>query len=571
MKHQQLVRRLFWLAAVMSLASDSKGFDRPTGDPQQGRSMIVAEHGIVATSQPLAAQAGLDVLKRGGNAADAAVAAGAVMGVVEPMSCGIGGDLFVIYWDNKTKKLYGLNASGRSPYQLTRDVFTKQGLEQIPDEGPLSWSVPGCVSGWNDLLARFGSRPLAELLGPAIVYAERGFAVSEIIAADWKSSAKSLARRPDAAKTFLVEGRAPAVGELFRNPRLAATYRAIATGGADAFYRGPIAEQVVAFSRSQGGYFSRQDFDDHRNEWVDPVSTHYRGYDIWELPPNGQGIAVLEMLNLLEGYNLASMGPASADYLHLLIEAKKLAFADRARFYTDPAFARLPLAELISKPYAQRQRGRIDLARAATDVPAGDPRLIHGDTIYLAVVDNDRNCCSYIQSNYYGFGSQMVPGDLGFALQNRGTLFALDEEHLNRYEPHKRPFHTIIPALVTKGGRPWLVFGVMGGDMQPQGHVQVLVNLIDFKMNVQAAGDAPRVRHSGSAAPTGVSGDPAGGSVFVESGISDATVAALREKGHRVSRARGGYGGYQGILIDWEHGTLAGGSESRKDGCAAGY
>jgi len=533
--------------------------------------MIVAEHGIVATSQPLAAQAGLDVLKRGGNAADAAVAAGAVMGVVEPMSCGIGGDLFVIYWDNKTKKLYGLNASGRSPYQLTRDVFTKQGLEQIPDEGPLSWSVPGCVSGWNDLLARFGSRPLAELLGPAIVYAERGFAVSEIIAADWKSSAKSLARRPDAAKTFLVEGRAPAVGELFRNPRLAATYRAIATGGADAFYRGPIAEQVVAFSRSQGGYFSRQDFDDHRNEWVDPVSTHYRGYDIWELPPNGQGIAVLEMLNLLEGYNLASMGPASADYLHLLIEAKKLAFADRARFYTDPAFARLPLAELISKPYAQRQRGRIDLARAATDVPAGDPRLIHGDTIYLAVVDNDRNCCSYIQSNYYGFGSQMVPGDLGFALQNRGTLFALDEEHLNRYEPHKRPFHTIIPALVTKGGRPWLVFGVMGGDMQPQGHVQVLVNLIDFKMNVQAAGDAPRVRHSGSAAPTGVSGDPAGGSVFVESGISDATVAALREKGHRVSRARGGYGGYQGILIDWEHGTLAGGSESRKDGCAAGY
>ncbi|HQU43967.1 MAG TPA: gamma-glutamyltransferase [Pirellulales bacterium] len=571
MNHRQFVRRFFCLATVMSISSYSKGSDRPSGDAHQGRSMIVAEHGMVATSQPLAAQAGLDVLKRGGNAADAAVAAGAVMGVVEPMSCGIGGDLFVIYWDNKTKKLYGLNASGRSPYQLTRDVFAKQGLDQIPDEGPLSWSVPGCVSGWNDLLARFGSRPLAELLGPAIAYAERGFPVSEIIAADWKSSAKSLARRPDAAKTFLVEGRAPAVGELFRNPRLAATYRAIATGGADAFYRGPIAEQIVAFSRSQGGYFSRQDFDDHRNEWVDPVSTHYRGYDVWELPPNGQGIAVLEMLNLLEGYDLASMGPASADYLHLLIEAKKLAFADRARFYADPAFARLPLAELISKPYAERQRGRIDLARAATDVPAGDPRLVHGDTIYLAVVDNDRNCCSYIQSNYYGFGSQMVPGDLGFALQNRGTLFALDEEHLNRYEPHKRPFHTIIPALVTKGGRPWLVFGVMGGDMQPQGHVQVLVNLIDFKMNVQAAGDAPRVRHSGSATPTGLSGDPAGGSVFVESGISDATVAALREKGHRVSRARGGYGGYQGILIDWEHGTLAGGSESRKDGCAVGY
>ena len=533
--------------------------------------MIVAEHGIVATSQPLAAQAGLDILKRGGNAADAAVAAGAVMGVVEPMSCGIGGDLFVIYWDNKTKKLYGLNGSGRSPYKLTREVFAKQGLTEIPDEGPLSWSVPGCVAGWSDLVARFGSRPLAELLEPAINYAEHGFPVSEIIAADWKSSTKSLARWPDAAATFLIDGRPPAVGEKFRNPRLAATYRAIAGSGADAFYRGSIAEQIVKFSKANGGYFSLDDFSDHRSEWVDPVSTNYRGYDVWELPPNGQGIAVLEMLNMLEGYDLASMGPTSADYLHLFIEAKKLAFADRARFYADPTFARLPLAELISKPYAERQRRRIDLARAATDVPPGDPKLAHGDTIYLTVVDKDRNCCSYIQSNYYGFGSQMIPGDLGFALQNRGTLFALDDEHLNRYEPHKRPFHTIIPALVTKDGRPWFVFGVMGGDMQPQGHVQVLVNLIDFDMNVQAAGDAPRVRHSGSATPTGLSGDADGGSVFVESGISNEAVAALRAKGHRVARARGGYGGYQGILIDWQHGTLAAGSESRKDGCAVGY
>ena len=564
-------RALFCLAVVVMMHSPSAGFDRPSGEPQQGRSVVVAQHGIVATSQPLASQAGLDVLKRGGNAADAAVAAGAVLGVVEPMSCGIGGDLFVIYWDNKTKKLYGLNASGRSPYELTRDVFAKQGLSQIPDHGPLSWSVPGCVSGWSDLVQRFGSRPLTELLEPAIGYAEDGFPVSEIIAADWKSSEKSLSRWPDSAKTFLIDGRAPAVGEIFRNPRLAASYRTIAAGGGDAFYRGKIADAIVAFSQANGGYFSRKDFEDHRNDWVEPVSTNYRGYDVWELPPNGQGIAVLEMLNLLEGYDLATMGPGSTDYLHLFIEAKKLAFADRAKFYADPAFERPPVAELISKPYAERQRRRIDLVHAATDVPAGDPRLGHGDTIYLTVVDSDRNCCSYIQSNYSGFGSQMVPGELGFALQNRGSLFALDETHANRYEPHKRPFHTIIPALVTKEGRPWFVFGVMGGDMQPQGHVQVLVNLIDFKMNVQAAGDAARVRHSGSATPTGLAGDAEGGSVYVESQISDATIAAMRAKGHRVSRARGGYGGYQGILIDWEHGTLHGASESRKDGCAVGY
>ena len=571
MSGHHLRHGLFCLFAMMTVHSHSAGFDRPSGEPRQGRSVVVAQHGIVAASQPLAVQAGLDVLKRGGNAADAAVAAGAVLGVVEPMSCGIGGDLFVIYWDSQTKKLYGLNASGRSPYELTREVFANQKLPQIPDHGPLSWSVPGCVAGWSDLVQRFGSRPLGELLAPAIGYAEQGFPVSEIIAADWKSSEKSLAAWPDSATTFLIDGRAPAVGEIFRNPRLAASYRAVAAGGADAFYRGAIADSIVAFSRANGGYFSRRDFEDHRNDWVEPVSTHYRGYDVWELPPNGQGIAVLQMLNLLEGYDLAALGPGSADYSHLFIEAKKLAFADRARFYADPAFERLPVAELISKPYAERQRGRIDPARAAADVPAGDPRLRRGDTIYLSVVDKDRNCCSYIQSNYSGFGSQMVPGELGFALQNRGSLFALDDSHSNRFEPHKRPFHTIIPALVTKDGRPWFVFGVMGGDMQPQGQVQVLVNLIDFQMNVQAAGDAARLRHSGSDTPTGLAGDPEGGHVYVESQISDATIAALVAKGHRVSRARGGYGGYQGILIDWQQGTLHGGSESRKDGCAAGY
>ncbi|HEV3340567.1 MAG TPA: gamma-glutamyltransferase [Pirellulales bacterium] len=553
------------------MKNHAAGYDRPSGDLHQSRSAVVARHGIVATSQPLAAQAGLDVLKAGGNAADAAVAAGAVIGVVEPMSCGVGGDLFVIYWDNKSKKLYGLNASGRSPYELSREIFAKQGLSQIPDQGPLSWSVPGCVSGWSDLAQRFGTRPLGELLQPAIEYAEKGFPVSEIIAADWKSSEKNLAKWPDSAATFLIDGRAPAEGEIFCNPRLATTYRAIAAGGADSFYRGKIADGIVAFSKANGGYFSRRDFEDHRNDWVEPVSTNYRGYDVWELPPNGQGIAVLEMLNLLEGFDLASMGPGSADYLHRFVESKKLAYADRAKFYADPTFEKLPLAELISKAYAERQRRRIDPAQAAVDVPPGDPRLARGDTIYLTVVDKDRNCCSYIQSNFSGFGSQVVPGQLGFALQNRGALFALTDDHPNRLEPHKRPFHTIIPALVTKDGRPCFVFGVMGGDMQPQGHVQVLVNLIDFKMNVQAAGDAARVRHSGSATPTGLPGDADGGIVYVESGISDDVIAALSAKGHRVMRARGGYGGYQGILIDWEHGTLHGASESRKDGCAVGY
>ena len=537
----------------------------------QTRSVVVAEHGVVATSQPLAVQAGLEVLRRGGNAADAAVAAGAVLGVVEPLSCGIGGDLFVIYWDAKSKKLYGLNASGRSPFDLSRDVFLKQGLREIPDEGPLSWSVPGCVSGWDDLLRRFGSRSLAEVLQPAIGYAEQGFPVSEIIARDWQSAAEDLARWPASAETFLPGGRAPAVGQVFRNPRLAATYRALAAGGADAFYRGEVARQIVEFSQANGGYFSARDFAEHRNDWVEPVSTSYRGYDVWELPPNGQGIAALQMLNLLEGYDVAALGPGSPEYLHLLVEAKKLAFADRAKFYSDPAFNQLPVAELIGKPYAERRRRLIDRARAATEVPPGEARLARGDTIYLAVVDKHRNCCSYIQSNYYSFGSRVVPGELGFALQNRGTLFALDAEHLNRFEPHKRPFHTIIPALVTQGGRPWFVFGVMGGDMQPQGHAQVLVNLIDFKLNVQAAGDAARVRHSGSATPTGLPADAAGGTVFVESGVSDEAVEELRNKGHRVTRARGGYGGYQGILIDWEHGVLHGASDPRKDGCAAGY
>ncbi len=546
-------------------------YERTAGKPHQSRSVVIAKNGIVATSHPLAAQTGLDILKAGGNAADAAIAANAMIGLVEPMSCGIGGDLFVIYWDQKTQKLYGLNGSGRSPLKLTRETFKQKGLTEIPTYGPLSWSVPGCVDGWDELRKRFGSMPLEKLLASSIHYAEEGVPVPEVIAGYWSGSESRLKEWPDSVRTYLPNGRAPKLGEVFRNPRLGATYRAIATDGRDAFYKGNIAKQIVAFSEQNGGFFSLADFEKHSSEWIEPVSTNYRGYDVWELPPNGQGIAVLEMLNVLEQFDVKSLGHNSGELLHLLVEAKKLAFADRAKFYADPAFNKLPVKELISKSYAKAQRARIRLDQAATNVPAGDPKLAHGDTIYLTVVDKDRNCCSLIQSNYYGFGSQVVPGEVGFAMQNRGTLFALDDEHLNRFEPGKRPFHTIIPAFVTQNGKPYFCFGVMGGDMQPQGHVQVLLNVIDFGMNVQAAGDAARVCHYGSQTPTGEPMDPNGGSVAIEGGVSAEAAKFLKARGHNVVRSPGGYGGYQGILIDWQNGVLHGATEPRKDGAAVGY
>jgi gamma-glutamyltranspeptidase/glutathione hydrolase len=548
------------------------GYDRPGENPRQSRSVVIAPHGIVATSHPLAAQVGLDVLKSGGTAADAAIATNAMLGLVEPMSCGIGGDVFVIYWDNKTQKLYGLNGSGRSPYKLTRDVFKQKGLTEIPRQGLLCWSVPGCVAGWEDLRARFGKKSLADILSGAIAYGEGGFPVSEVIAGYWRGAEGAFKNWPDSAATYLVDGRAPAEGEIFRNPRLAASYRAIANGGPAAFYTGSIAQKIVSFSDANGGYLTLKDLADHHSDWVDPVSTNYRGYDVWELPPNGQGISALQMLNLIEPHDVRKMGRGSADWFHLFVEAKKLAFADRAKFYADPAFARLPTEELISKPYAARRAKRLSMEVAARDVPAGDPKLERGDTVYLTVVDKDRNCCSFIQSNFFGFGSLVVPGDVGFVMQNRGQLFALDDDHLNRLEPHKRPFHTIIPAFVTKDGKPWLCFGVMGGDMQAQGHVQILVDLVDFDMNVQEAGDAARVQHEGSATPTGEPAEPDGGRVYVEPDVPDDVVSALEKKGHRVARARGGgFGGYQAILIDWKNGVLHGASEPRKDGAAVGY
>ncbi len=557
-------------AMCLGAKAEDAGYDRPYGDPKQSRSAVVATHGMVATSHPLAAQVGLDVLQSGGNAADAAIAVNAMLSVVEPMNCGPGGDLFAIYWDSRTQKLYGLNASGRSLYNISRELFAQRGMDQIPVDGPLSWSVPGGGCGWSELNRRFGTRPLGELLKDAIQTAEEGCPVPQIIAGYWQAAEKGLLECPETAATFLTDGRAPRCGEVFKNPRLAASYRAMAAGGAEAFYRGDIARQIVDYSQKNGGLMTLKDFADHQSEWVEPLSTDYRGYRVWELPPNGQGTAVLEMLNLLEPYGIRAMGSGSADYLHLFTEVKKLAFADRACFYSDPAFGDAPIAELISKEYARRQAGRIDPQKAAVDVPPGDPKLSDGDTVYLTVVDKDRNCCSLIQSIFHHFGSKIVPGDVGFAMQNRGSLFALDEHHLNRLEPHKRPFHTIIPAMVTRDGKPWFCFGVMGGDMQPQGHVQILVNLIDFEMNVQAAGDAARVQHMGSATPTG---QPAagGGTVLVESGISEAAVSDLVRRGHRVERRKAFFGGYQGIVIDWEQGVLHGATESRNDGAVVGW
>jgi len=550
--------------------------DSPPGTPRHvrragrvGRSVVHSGHGMVATSQPLAVQAAIAVLRSGGNAVDAAITANAVLGVVEPMSCGVGGDLFAMVWEARSGKLFGLNASGRSPYRATLDEMRGRGLTELPIDGPLSWSVPGAVDGWEELRARFGSRPLAELLEPAIAIAEEGFPVSEVIAGMWEASGPALAAHPDAARTYLPGGRAPRTGEVFRNPDLAATYRELARGGRDAFYRGRIARDLVAFSQASGGLLAPDDLADTSASWVDPVGSEYRGVSVWEMPPPSQGITTLQILNLLEGFDLRSLGPRSADYWHLFVEAKKIAWADRARFIADPSSARVPVEELISKRYAAERRKLIDPRRARAGLPPGEP--LRGDTVYLAAVDAERNCVSLMQSIYQHFGSGMVPGRLGFALQNRGSQFSLDPSHPNRLEPHKRPFHTIIPALATRGGKPWFVFGVMGADMQPQGQAQVLVNVLDFGMNVQAAGEAPRIEHLGSPTPTGRPEAPGAGMLAVEQGIPQDVFAELERRGHAAAWVERNGGGYQGILIDPATGALQGGSEPRSDGCAAGY
>jgi gamma-glutamyltranspeptidase/glutathione hydrolase len=556
------------LLALMA-SSISHGYDRPSGAPFASRSEVIATHGMAATSQPLATLVALDVLKAGGSAVDAAIAANATLGLMEPTGCGIGGDLFAIVWDADSKTLAGLNASGRSPKSLSLENMRELVPDGIPYLGPLTVSVPGAVDGWFELHARYGRLPMAELLAPAIRYAREGFPVSEYIAMLWQENAPSRAGYAGFAETFMPNGKAPVKGQVFRNPRLAGTYEQIVQGGRDAFYKGEIARKIDAYMAEQGGYLGYEDFAAHRSEWIQPVSTSYRGYDVYELPPNGQGIVALQMLNILEGYDLRSMGFGSADYLHVLIEAKKLAYEDRAQYYADPEFYEPPIARLISKDYANRRRALIDMKKAAASYTAGD--LLHdGDTIYLTVADKDGNMVSLIQSNYGDIGSGMTPGDLGFSLQDRGSLFSLKDGHPNVYEPGKRPFHTIIPAFVMKDGKPWLSFGVMGGSMQPQAHAQILVNLIDFDMNLQAAGDAARMRHTGSSQPTDeVMTD--GGTVYLESGIPQSVRDELKKRGHRIATEPGDYGGYQAILWNAQQGVYYGASESRKDGHAAGY
>lgn len=544
--------------------------DRPMGQPFATRSEVIARDAMAATSQPLATQIALDILKRGGNAIDAVIAANAALGLTEPTGCGLGGDLFAIVWTAIDARLHGLNGSGRSPASLSLRELTRSG-PGIPLVGPLPVSVPGCVDAWYELHARFGRLSMEDLLAPTIELARRGFPVSPVIAAGWARGASKLVDQPGFAATYVPGGHAPAAGEVFRNPDLARTLEVLVRGGRDAFYRGELARSLDRFCRRVGCFLRKEDLEEHNSTWQEPVSTTYRGYEVWELPPNGQGVAALQMLNLVEAFDLASMGPGSPDALHLMIEAKKLAFEDRAKFYADPDFAPAPVAALVSKEYARERVRQIRMDRASTTLTAGEPQLARGDTVYLTVADRDRNLVSLIQSNYYGFGSGLVPDGLGFVLQNRGALFSLSEGHANTYAPRKRPFHTIIPAFVTKQGRPFLSFGVMGGDMQPQGHLQILVNLIDFGMGVQEAGDAPRFYHSGSSTPTGEPMDPAGGEVALESGFAEEVGRELTRRGHVLRPARGEHGGYQAILVDAVNDVYRGASECRKDGQAAGF
>ena len=545
-------------------------YDRVTGRTFASRSEVIASHGMAATSQPLATQVALDILRQGGSAVDAAIAANAMLGLVEPTGCGIGGDLFAIVWDPGTGRLHGLNASGRSPARLTLQHFKDRGLTKIPPHGPLPVTVPGTVDGWFELHERFGRLGMKEILAPAIRYARDGFPLTELIAHYWGLSVPILERWPGFEEIFMPDGRAPRKGEIFRNPALSRTYEQIASGGREAFYRGAIARTIDAYMKRQSGFLSYEDLAAHSSTWVEPVSTDYRGYTVWELPPNGQGIAALQILNILGGYDIRGMGFGSSAYIHHFVEAKKLAFEDRARFYADPEFNDIPVQTLTSKKYAARRRALIDPDRARRVVEPGDPFANDGDTVYLTTADRDGMMVSLIQSNYRGMGSGMTPDGLGFILQDRGELFDLEAGRFNTYAPRKRPFHTIIPAFVTRDGKPYMSFGVMGGGTQPQAHAQIIVNLVDFDMNLQEAGDAPRILHTGSSEPTGERMTD-GGTVYLETGPPYQSVRDLVRMGHRVQVNVGSFGGYQAIRYDAANGVYYGASESRKDGQAAGY
>ncbi|VBB45689.1 Gamma-glutamyltransferase [uncultured Paludibacter sp.] len=543
--------------------------DRVNGKLFATRSDVLAQNGMVATSHPLATQIGLEILKKGGNAIDAAIAANAALGLMEPTGSGIGGDLFAIVWDAKTKKLYAINASGRSPKNLTLEYFEKNKMDKIPALGPLPVNVPGAVDGWFELNKRFGSMSMAEILEPTIEYAEKGFPITQLIGYYLQSVYRyEKMGFPNIKDTYIDQngGKLPQEGEIYKNPYLAQTYRKLAAGGRDAYYKGEIADVITKFIQAQGGFLSKEDFAAHHSEWVEPVSINYRGYDVWELPPNGQGIAALQMLQILKQYDFSKIPFGSTEHLHLFVEAKKLAFEDRAKYYADMDFTKVPVETLISEAYA-KQRQALITDRAST-YNAG--KISAGETIYLTTADKYGNMVSLIQSNYRGMGSGMVPPKLGFMLQDRGELFSLKRGQANTYEPGKRPFHTIIPAFITKDSQPYVSFGVMGGDFQPQGHVQIVMNLIDFGMGLQEAGDAPRWDHDGGSTPTGETGKGTG-EVHVESGIPYETVRGLMEKGHKVAFDLGIYGGYQAILWDSKNKVYHGASESRKDGQAAGY
>lgn len=570
MKINKLFVSTIVLIAAIVVSLNLQAQDRITGKSFATRSEVLGQNGMVATSHPLATQIGLDILKSGGNAIDAAIAANAALGLMEPTGCGIGGDLFAIVWDSKTQKLYGLNASGRSPKSLTLEYFEEKGITKIPSLGPLPVSVPGAVDGWFELHKKFGSKPMTEILEPAIDYAEKGFPLTELIAWYLQRSVPYYKDQgyPNIEDTYINQnnGKLPNEGEIYKNPYLANTYKLIAQDGRDAFYKGKIAKIISDFIKEQGGFLSAKDLANHKSEWVEPVSINYRGYDVWELPPNGQGIAALQMLQILKGYDFSNIEFGSTEHLHLFTEAKKLAFEDRAKYYADMDFFDVPVEELLSEEYAINRRKLI--GKRAGRYSAG--KISAGETIYMTVADKEGNMISLIQSNYRGMGSAMVPPKLGFMLQDRGELFSLKRGQANTYEPGKRPFHTIIPAFITKDGQPFVSFGVMGGDFQPMGHTQIVMNLIDFGMNLQEAGDAPRWDHTGEASPLGAI-TTSTGTVRTESGISYETIRGLMGLGHRVGTARGVYGGYQAILWNAKNKVYHGASESRKDGQAAGY
>ena len=527
-----------------------------------GRSVVRSQHAMVASSQPLASQVGLDVLKRGGNAVDAAIAMAAMLNVTEPMMTGIGGDAFMLVYWSRTKELKGLNASGRAPRALNLDYFAKKKIARMPDFGMETVTVPGAFDGWVTLLEKYGTMKLADLFGPAIECAENGFPVMEKTAEDWNAEVTRLKQNPAAATNYLVEGRAPRAGEIFRNPNLARTLRALARGGRDAFYKGEIARAIVDYCEKNGGFISLSDLAAHKSDWVEPISTNYRGYTVYEIPPNGQGLTALLTLNILEGFDLAALSAQPDRYYHTLIEATKLAFADRNRYIADPAFSKVPVDELLSKDYAAKRRALIRPNKALDSPPPGEINL-GSDTTYFTVVDKDGNAVSFINSLFDAFGSGIAAGDTGIVLQNRGTSFSLDRSHPNHLEPGKRPFHTIIPAMVFKDDKLFMSFGVMGGGIQPQGHVQVLVNIIDLGMGLQQALDAPRYRYM------------SGKDVLLEDEIGARVIARLLALGHRRASPpgvlRSSMGGGQAIMIDQVNKTLMGASDPRKDGLAIGY